>query len=264
MRAKIDLTGRQFGFWSVLYAAEPPPTQGGQSHWFCRCQCGKESVRKGSYMVWAEKNDIQQSCQSCAAKLTQKHKWDGLSGTPEFKIWYGMIDRCQNPAHRAYLRYGGRGITVCERWQNPLHFLADIGARPSVKHSLDRIDNNGGYSPENCRWADWKTQNRNKAGAKPLVYKGETRFISDLAVQTGLSTQTIRQRIGRMNWTVEKALETPTDVTPKGRIPKLHTVNGISKTRAQWADHIGVNKHTIYTWLGKGQSLEDIVARHTH
>lgn len=93
-------------------------------------------------------------------------KEDSIRNCPEYKVWAGMRERCNNPNCKSYPNYGGRGITVCDRWKSFESFLLDMGPRPSAKHTLDRKDTNGNYTPENCRWATWSDQNINKRQAK--------------------------------------------------------------------------------------------------
>jgi len=101
----------------------------------------------------------------------------GMSKTPEYKAWYNMKDRCFNPNHKCYSDYGGRGIKICDRWKNSFqNFFLDMGSRPTAKHSLDRIDNNADYSPENCRWATKAEQENNKRTNKPLITIGNKTY----------------------------------------------------------------------------------------
>lgn len=124
-----------------------------------------------------------------------------------YNIWCGIHQRCYNANHHAYHYYGGRGIKVCERWNDYSTFLADMGEKPEGL-SIDRINNDGDYSPENCRWADKKTQQRNKRSAHLITYNGETKSLVEWADHLGISRQKLHNRIFR-GWDTERAFNQP-------------------------------------------------------
>jgi hypothetical protein len=142
---------------------------------------------------------------------TEKHK-HGRHRTPEWTAWREMRARCLNPRHRAYSNYGGRGIGICERWRGSFAaFLEDLGERPSPMHSLDRIDNDRGYEPGNCRWATKTVQSRNSRNARLVTFQGRTMCLAEAVELSGLRTTTVAQRLHK-GWSVERALNTPLDV----------------------------------------------------
>lgn len=133
------------------------------------------------------------------------------SKAPEYIIWESMRSRCIDPKNAAYHRYGGRGIAVCERWASSFGaFYEDMGERPTPDHQLDRIDNNGPYSPENCQWLDRVGQANNRRDNEVLIFNGETKTIAEWARDTGLKYHTLFQRIFKLGWSVERALTQPT------------------------------------------------------
>jgi len=142
----------------------------------------------------------------------EHHLWKhgGKNGFPrEYEIWLQMRYRCYKPQNKDYHRYGGRGITVCDRWRFDFGaFLADMGARPTRKHSIDRIDNDGNYEPSNCRWATPQQQadNTPKKG-RFLTLAEETLNQTEWARKLGISRSALRRRLEL--WPVEKALTTP-------------------------------------------------------
>jgi hypothetical protein len=132
----------------------------------------------------------------------------GLRYAPEYPIWNTMKQRCLNPNNKKYPNYGGRGITVCDEWlKSFVNFYVDMGPSPSKKHSIERIDNNKGYSKDNCRWATNTEQSRNRRSNKYFEYNGTLFMLSDLCKLTGVNINTFLHRI-RRGWTVEKAADT--------------------------------------------------------
>ena len=131
------------------------------------------------------------------------------------RSYHSMKQRCYNEKCKDYYLYGGRGIKVCDRWLESFeNFLEDMGDRPSKNHSIDRIDVNGDYSPKNCRWADNKTQMRNRKNTKIINYKGLVKPISQFCEELALPYRVVYERI-KMGWSVEKAFTTPVRVYKK-------------------------------------------------
>ena len=129
--------------------------------------------------------------------------------TKEWRAWNSMIRRCTYPSMDRYPHYGGRGITVCERWNEFTNFLEDVGFAPSKKHSLGRIDNDGNYEPKNVRWETVEQQHRNTSANRKISYKGETLTLVEWSEKTGLKRTTITQRLDSYGWSIEKTLTTP-------------------------------------------------------
>ena len=133
----------------------------------------------------------------------------GMSKTPEYDAWYHMKVRCFNPNYKQYSDWGGRGITVCDRWLNFKNFIADMGTKPSPKHSLDRINNDGDYCPKNCRWATRAEQQNNLRNNKPLITIDDvTLTISQWAKKMNIGANVIQNRLNR-GWSEYKAVMTP-------------------------------------------------------
>jgi hypothetical protein len=199
-----DLTGRTFGRWTVLALL---PKEGlRRRRWLCRCECGTERE------VWTS-NLRTGASTGCGCERLELNKarllTHGLSTRPEYFAWYDAVARCHDPKRASYPDYGGRGIFMCERWrESPENFYADMGPRPSPAHSLDPIDNDGPYSPENCRWATQSTQNRNRRVNRLVTFDGETLTLADWCDRTGLHKATLLNRL-RSGWSVRDALTLP-------------------------------------------------------
>lgn len=217
--------GEVFGRLRVLREIEP---QGRNRRLLCICACGKlhaasdGNLRSGSVRscgCWQKEGVIQRST---------KHR---MSYTPEHRCWSAILTRCTNKNVANYPRYGGRGINVCERWLHSFeNFYADMGPRPSPKHSIDRKDNDGNYEPDNCRWATRREQTLNREVTNRLTYNGVTKPLSDWAVEYGLRPSTLYKRIYRHGWDVERSLTTP--VVPNGWDPRTRRAPGSWRT---WA-----------------------------
>jgi hypothetical protein len=193
MPGKIELTGRRFGSLVVVCESAKRKERRRSAIWLCRCDCGDEYLAVGTDL----RSGKTHRCINCAFRARKKH---GMSYSPEHRSWGSMRQRCTNPRHREWDRYGGRGIKICQRWLDSFEaFYEDMGPRPSLDHSIDRIDNDGDYSPENCRWATWEEQNSNQSQNVFLEWQGETLCMAAAARAAGLDPARVSQR-RRAGW----------------------------------------------------------------
>lgn len=197
----LNLKGRTFGYLTAL-----EPTSGrrtGAVDWKCICKCGKEMLVPSTYLT----NSYVKSC-GCIRKDAQVTHGASHKGewTTEYAIWASIIQRCTNPKAPAYKNYGGRGIAVCERWRSYENFVLDMGNRPE-KLTIERIDNDKGYEPSNCRWATRSEQNRNRRNNRLLTFDGKTMCVAAWAEHTGIRAGKIISRL-RRGWGTNRTLTT--------------------------------------------------------
>lgn len=159
----LDLTGKRFGRLTAVRNVGSSP-QG--RLWLFRCDCGTERTFTAKSVNSGQPNSCGCYGKEVMAQMCRRLRTThGMTKTPEFKAWQSMHSRCYNPNVRNFQNWGGRGIKVCDRWHSFEAFYADMGARPSAGHSLDRIDVNGDYEPDNCRWATALEQRHNRRPA---------------------------------------------------------------------------------------------------
>lgn len=185
--------------------------------WLCRCLCGTIKAINGNTLSRG-------TTTSCGCwrdeQLSRRRRTHQRSKTPVYHVWQGMINRCYNPNVKNFFRYGGRGIVVCDRWRHSFeNFLADMGEKPSKTHSIERKNNDLGYSPENCKWATAQEQAINRRSCVNLAFHNKTQTVSRWATELGLPSRLIRRRL-KLGWTVADALTVP----PLGQGKRLSSI----------------------------------------
>lgn len=187
-----ELTGGRYGSLTVLaYAGFSKTRQ--QAAWLCRCDCGREKVIVGNSLT----SGATKTC-GCGARVGRKPRYGHARRSetlPEWAAWDSMLGRCLRRKSSGWKHYGGRGITVCERWKLYENFYADMGPRPTPDHSLDRIDNDGNYEPGNCRWATRSEQVNNRRVTRWVMLRGTRMAAADAARALGVTPRALKQRL---------------------------------------------------------------------
>ncbi len=248
-----DFIGRRFGRLVVLsfIGLRQAGTKNRRRFWECLCDCGEIIERHTQCLT----SGNTKSCgclkrhQDKSRKRPIKH---GMNGTSEYHCWQGMLARCHNTNHRVYHYYGARGILVCQRWQDSFqNFIDDLGRKPSPKHTLERIDNNLGYSPENCCWATMKEQSQNKRNSRLITHGGKTMCFHAWEQALNFSPGLIRWRL-KHNWSIQEIMTTP---AAPHQIRFL-TFQGKTMRPAAWERHLGLKRCTLKYRLKAGWPLE--------
>jgi hypothetical protein len=205
------LTGQTLGHWTVLQRVEN--SKSGKARFLCRCECGTERAVVGESLT-RKRGTRSCGCQKleliARAKTKHGHARKGAP-SPEYSAYIHMLARCYNTKGKDYLRYGGRGITVCDRWRFGEGgkggfecFLADMGTKPSDKHSLDRIDVNGKYEPSGCRWATPEEQQNNKRNNALIEINGCIRTKTQWCGEIGWSREKLKNRVRDLNRLIDR------------------------------------------------------------
>lgn len=204
--------GTRFGKLVVSGESHATTYMGRQHHKIeCLCDCGTTVSRFTTEL----RADRAKSCGRCPRSMSVelktaislRNRTHGQTDSPEYRAWSSMKKRCLNPRHGVYARYGARGITVCERWIGDFPaFLSDMGPRPSADHSLERVDNNLGYSPSNCEWRSRHAQNRNRRNTVFVRIDGRDLPLAEAAEMASLPYGTVWRRVTRFGWPIERAL----------------------------------------------------------
>jgi len=210
MGNKINMIGKRFGKLTVISQVAK---LGKNLRYRCSCDCGKIIETNGNNL----RSGGSTNCGCVRAQKIEErlfkhgHARSG-SGKPtsEYRAWCAMRERCCNPKKDVYKHYGARGIKVCDRWLNSFEsFLSDMGLKPTPKHSIDRKNNNGNYTPKNCRWATNEEQQRNRRNNIHITHNGKTMILAEWAKQFKMDKGTLRNRLIRQKLPFEEAISKP-------------------------------------------------------
>lgn len=212
------MIGRTYGRLQIVRPADSRRRADGKMkrHYLCRCQCGNEiSVAADNLRSGNTK-----SCGCLRKEKMRENRCDGsrlvhgMTGTAEYRIWAHLKARCTNPEDASYPNYGGRGITVCDEWRASFEaFLKDMGVRPSARHTIERLDNQSGYSPGNCIWATYKQQANNTRGNRVISYDGNTMTLAQWSDRLDISYDVLSRRV-LSGWTIHRAFTQPVRKSP--------------------------------------------------
>lgn len=199
----IDMIGQRYGRLTVISRGERRGKYTG-AFWLCRCDCGNTVTVSGREL---RKGDTR-SCGCLYRETRRKAPEQKLTGSRLYNIWQGMKRRTMTKSNPRYPDYGGRGITVCPEWRDSFETFKEWALANGYRDDLtiDRIDNDGPYSPENCRWATYQEQGNNNRHNRMIEYNGEVHSLTEWARIKGINMQTLSARINQHGWSIERAL----------------------------------------------------------
>ncbi len=215
----IDLTGMKFGRWTVdscAHRAMKLPG-GGKTHtlWNVTCDCGAVSKVRSDGLLSGKST----SCGCFHSEVTSKRGTvHGLSQSGEYNVWAAMWQRCENPDHPHFYRYGGRGIIVDPHWRKFADFYSDMGPRPSSDHSIERVDNDGPYAKWNCSWELQSVQANNTCNTVRVAFRGRVQSITQWCRELNLNYSVVQDRLKRKHMSFEDALSLPTRAPFKEKV----------------------------------------------
>lgn len=205
-----DLSGTRFERLIVIRLSDCHMEPRGEmvTRWLCKCDCGRESVVLRNSLVSGKTKSCGCLRLECSVQMGAANLRHGMSKSPEYKVWSCMRDRCSKPDHPNAKNYFARGLRVCERWQLFENFYADMGPRPGAGYSIERKNNDDGYSPANCKWTTRKEQASNTRVNRFIEYDGKRMCLKAWAEENGMSIQVLSYRLDQM-WPMERALSQP-------------------------------------------------------
>ena len=199
-----DLTGQKFNYLTVL---EYEGRKKSRTMWKCQCECGK--------ITYVDSNSLKTgNTKACGCHQSDgwgNNKTHGMTKTKLYRTWQGMRNRCYRKSNKYYYNYGGRGICVCDTWKNSFEAFRDWALSNGYddRLMLDRIDNDGNYEPNNCRWVDRFQQMNNTRNNRILEYDGKAMTVTEWGRKIGLAPHILEKRINNYGWSVEEALTIP-------------------------------------------------------
>ena len=241
-----DLTNQRFNKLVVVErSCENGKTN--RTHWLCVCDCGETTTVRSSHLI----NGNTKSC-GCHQRnaVSERSKTHGMTNSPEYNSWRAMIKRCYDKNNVAYSRYGGSNITVCDEWKDNFEtFYRDMGPRPSADHSIDRRENDKGYSKDNCRWSTPKEQANNRKNNFFFEHNKEIKTLPEWCFVLELNYHLVRRRI-RDGWTFDEAIYPIKSINAD--------FDGLTKPLHVWCEFLNLKYQETYRRIQNGEVLDDI------
>ena len=250
-----DLKGVTFGGLKVLEKSHR--NKYGAQHWLCLCSCGSLCTPRGADL----KTGRTKSCGCLRGVVNKQRATHNLSQSRLYRVWGSIVQRCKNSNNSRFSSYGGRGITICVEWRDSFesfyYWAIDNGYEEGL--TIDRIDNDGSYSPDNCRWITWNAQRLNTRHSFIISYRGKTQTLTEWAAELGIEYHVLYMLLKYLNWSAEEAFSTPAGKRHKLRGGISH--NGECLSAEEWGQRIGLSGRAIRYRLAAGKSVEEALQK---